>query len=359
MSAGAQSLVIGTYTGKLSHVDGHAAGILAAIYDGTGLTGLTVPVEVRNPSWVTATADGRCLYAVVETADFEGGPGGGVAAYARDLAASALTLLNTAPSAGAGPAHLELDPAGRFVIVANYGTGSVSVFAREADGRLGDMTGHVQHEGSSVHPVRQTGPHAHQILFDPVTGDLLVPDLGLDAVLVYRLGDDGTLTERPEARITGTPGAGPRHAAFHPDGRHLFLLNELDSTLVVLRRDDGRFVRASAASTLPDGFTGHNQASAVRVSASGRSVLASNRGHDSIAVFVFDPATGTVTLRLVEPSLGREPRDFVQTPDGGHLLVGNSGSDTVVLFAFDEEAPALTFVSATEVPTPVCLRFLP
>lgn len=359
MSAGAQSLVIGTYTEKLPHVDGHAAGILAAIYDGAGLTGLTVQAKVRNPSWVTATTDGRYLYAVVETVDFEGGPGGGVAAYLRDPATGALTLLNTASSAGVEPAHLELDPAGRFVIVANYRTGSVSVFAREADGRLGIMTGHIQHEGSSVHPVRQTGPHAHQILFDPVTGDLLVPDLGIDAVLVYRLGDDGTLTERLGARITGTPGSGPRHAAFHPDGRHLFLLNELDSTLVVLRRDGDRFVRAGAASTLPDGFTGHNQTSAVRVSASGRSVLASNRGYDSIAVFAFDPATGTVTLRLVEPSLGREPRDFVQTPDGGHLLVGNQDSDTVVLFAFDEEAPALKFVSATEVPTPVCLRFLP
>jgi 6-phosphogluconolactonase len=358
MSAARQSLVIGTYTEKLPHADGHAAGILAASYDGTGLTGLTVLAESPNPSWVTATPDGRYLYAVAETADFEGRPGGGVAAYARDPATGAATLLNTVSSGGDDPAHLEVDPAGRFVVVAHYGTGSVSVFAREADGRLGAMTGHAQHEGSSVHPVRQTGPHAHQILFDPVTRDLLVTDLGLDAVLVYRLGDEGTLTERPEARITGMPGAGPRHAAFHPDGQHLFLLNELDSSLVVLRRDGDRFVRAGTASTLPDGFTGHNQTSALRVSASGRSVLAANRGHDSIAVFSFDPATGMLTLRLVEPSLGREPRDFVLTPDGAHVLVGNQDSDAVLLFAFDEETPALGFVSTSEVPTPACLRFL-
>ena len=359
MSTAGQSLVIGTYTEKLPHVDGHAAGILAASYNGTGLSGPTVLAELPNPSWVTASADGRYLYAVAETAEFEGRPGGGVAAYARDPATGAVTLLNTVSSAGDEPAYLAVAPAGRFVVVANYGTGSVSVFARRGDGGLGVMAGYAQHQGSSVHPVRQTGPHAHQILFDPVTGDLLVTDLGLDAVLVYRLGDDGTLTERPAARITGTPGAGPRHAAFHPDGRHLFLLNELDSTLVVLRREHDRFVRAGSASTLPDGFTGHNQTSAVRVSASGQSVLAANRGHDSIAVFSFDPATGTVTLRLAEPCLGREPRDFVLTPDGGHLLVANQNSDTVQVFAFAEAAPALTPVSAAEVPTPACLRFLP
>jgi 6-phosphogluconolactonase len=359
MSAAGQSLVIGTYTQKLPHVDGHAAGIMAASYDGTGLTGLTLLAATPNPSWVTATADGRYLYAVAETANFEGRPGGGVAAYARDPATGAVTPLNTVSSAGADPAHLDLDPAERFVVVANYSGGSVSVFAREADGRLGAMTGHVQHQGSSVHPDRQTGPHAHQILFDPVTGDLLVTDLGVDAVLVYRLGGDGVLTERPEARIDGTPGAGSRHAAFHPDGQHLFLLNELDSTLVVLRRDGDRFVRTGVASTLPDGFTGHNQTSEVRVSPSGRSVLAANRGHDSIAVLSFDPAAGTVTLRRAEPSRGREPRDFVLTPDGARLLVGNQDSDAVVLFAFDEDAATLTFISAAEVPTPACLCFLP
>lgn len=359
MSAGRQSLLIGTYTEKLPHVDGHATGILNASYDGAGLTGLTVPAGLRNPSWLTATADGRYLYAVAETVEFEGQPGGGVAAFARDPATGALTLLNTVSSAGAEPAHLDLDPSERFVLVANYRTGSVSVFAREADGRLGAMADHVQHQGSSAHPIRQTGPHAHQILFDPVTGELLVPDLGLDAVLVYRLGDDGTLTERPEARINCEPGAGPRHLAFHPDGRHLFLLNELDSTLVVLRRYGERFVRTNLASTRPAGSEGHNQTSAVRVPASGKFVLAANRGDDSIAVFAFDAEAATVALRLAEPSRGREPRDFVQTPDGDHILVGNQDSDTIAAFAFDEAVPSLTFVSTAEVPTPVCLRFLP
>jgi len=348
-------LLIGTYTRK----QGPAEGILTASYDGTGVAGLTAAAWLPNPSWVTATADGRCLYAVAETTDFAGRPGGGVAAYARDPVSGAVTLLNAVSSGGAEPAHLELDPSERFVVVANYGSGSVSVFARETGGRLGVMTGYVQHQGSSAHPVRQVGPHPHQICFDPVTGDLLVTDLGLDAVFGYRLGEDGVLTERRGARITASPGAGPRHLTFHPGGQYLFVVNELDSTLVAWRRDGDRFVQTGAVSTLPDGFTGHNYVSTVRVSASGRSVLAANRGHDSIAVLAFDPDTGKLVPTLMAPAGGREPRDFVFAPDGARLLVANQRSHAVTVFGFDEERPALRFVSGTVVPAPACLRFLP
>ncbi|MCU1477706.1 MAG: 6-phosphogluconolactonase [Subtercola sp.] len=357
MTSAPHSLVFGTYTERLPHVDGHATGILSATFDGNAVHDVSVEAEMRNPSWVTTTADGRFLYSVIETVEFEGRPGGGAAAYARDRETGALTLLNTVSSDGVEPAHIELDPNERFVLVANYRTGSVSVFARLADGGLGAMVEHVQHEGSSLHPIRQTGPHAHQIVFDPIAGDVLVPDLGLDAVIVYRFGDDGSLTERVDARIDVTPGAGPRHLAFHPDGAHLFLLNELDSSLLVLRRDGEHFVQTQRVSTLPPDVDEHNQTSAVRVSASGRSVLVSNRGYDSIAVFAFDVETATVELALVEPTLGKEPRDFVQSPDGSSIVVGNQDSDAVVTFAFDEDAPSLTFVSSIRVPTPVCVRF--
>jgi 6-phosphogluconolactonase len=359
MNPARRPLLIGTYTKKQEPGDERPEGILAASHDGTSLTGLTALAKLPDPSWVTATADGRCLYAVAETTRFEGWPGGGVAAYARDPAAGTVTLLNTVSSGGAEPAHLALDPSEQFVIVANYGSGSVSVFARETGGRLGTMTGHVQHQGSSAHSVRQAGPHPHQICFDPVTGDLLVPDLGLDAIYGYRLRDDGTLTERRAARITGSPGAGPRHLAFHPGGQHLFVVNELDSTLVVWRRVGDGFVQTDASSTVPDGFTGPNQVSAVRVSASGRSVLAANRGHDSIAVFAFDPSAGKLAPALTALCGGRHPRDFILTPDGTQLLVANQESDTVTLFDFNEEQPSLRFVSNTKVPAPACLRFLP
>lgn len=359
MNAARRSLIIGTYTRKHEQADECPSGMLAASYDGSAVASLTAVAELPNPSWVTATADGRCLYAVAETTDFAGGPGGGVAAYARDPASGAVTLLNTVSSGGTLPAHLELDPSERFVVVANYGSGSVSVFAREAGGRLGAMTGHVQHHGSSANPDRQAGPHPHQIGFDPLTSDLLVPDLGLDVVFCYRLGEHGTLTERRPARITGPSGAGPRHLAFHPGGQHLFLANELNSTVVVWRRDGDGFVQTDVASTVPDGFTGQNRMGAVRVSASGRSVLAANRGHDSIAVFAFDSDMGKLAPTLMAPCGGREPRDFVFAPGSARLLVANQWSDTVTLFDFDEERPSLRFVSGTLVPAPACLRFLP
>lgn len=358
MNPARRPLVIGTYAPK-EPADGRPSGILAASCDETGVTGLTAVAGLPNPSWVTATADGCHLYAVAETTEFAGRPGGGVAAFARDCATAVFTPLNTVSSGGAEPAHLELDPSERFVVVANYGAGSVSVFARETGGRLGAMTGHVQHHGSSADPVRQRGPHPHQICFDPVTGDVLVPDLGLDVVFCYRLGEDGTLTDRPASRITGSPGAGPRHLAFHPGGQHVFVVNELDSTLVVWSRSGDRFVLADVVSTVPDGLTGENYPSAVRVSASGRSVLVANRGHDSIAMFAFDPTDGKLAPTLVTPCGGRWPRDLVLTPDGAGLLVASQGSDTVTLFDFDEERPHLRFVSATLIPVPACLRFMP
>lgn len=332
------NLVIGTY-----------ARVFAASYDGTSLTDLVGLAELASPSWVTTTTDGRYLYAVSETS-----PVGRVAAFARG---ATVTQLNTVHSGGAEPAHVELDPTERFVVVANYGSGSVSVFARQADGRLGAMTGHVQHQGSGVHPDRQASPHPHQICFDPVSGDLLVPDLGLDAVFRYRLGSGGALTER--GRIAVSPGAGPRHLIFHYDGRHLFLASELDSTLAAYRRDGDGFVPSDVVSTVPDGFTGDSRPSAVRVTASGRSVLVANRGHDSIAVFAFDPDTAKLAPALMAPSGGREPRDLVLTPDGTDLLVANQESNTVTLFDFDEELPCLRFVSAMLIPAPACLRWAP
>ena len=150
------------------------------------------------------------------------------------------------------------------------GRDSVAVFELRPDGSLGAMAGHVQHEGSSVHPERQVGPHAHMVAFDPHNGEVLVSDLGLDSVMVYALTGSGALVERPERRIEMTPGAGPRHLAFHPDGHRLFVANELDNTLVALRRDGERFVPTATASTLPDEFGSHSQAAAVRVSPSGR-----------------------------------------------------------------------------------------
>ena len=349
-------LIIGTYTERLPHVTGTADGILACSYaDGT-VGDPRLLARARNPSWVTISAPGRNVYAVHETLDFEGEAAGGITAYRRDPATGALTVLGSRASAGLAPAHLALY-GGALVIVANYESGSVAAYAVDERGGLGDLTGHVQHSGSSVDPDRQTGPHAHMIGVDPETGRVLVPDLGLDAVLSYQVSPVGELSERAAERIVTRAGAGPRHLAFHPDAGYLFLLNEMDSTLVALRRDGTRFVQTDVESTLPESCTDHSEAAAVRVSATGRHVFASNRGFDSIAMFRLDRASGTLTLEHVEPTLGGEPRDICQTPDGKYLLVANQDTHSIVSFAIDEDKSTLRPVSATDVPSPVCLVF--
>ena len=355
----APRLLLGTYTEKLPHVDGKAAGILSAGYEHDALAGTETAATVRNPSWLVVSKDGANVYTVVETVDFEGAPGGGAAAYARDVTSGELTFLNAVPSGGVEPAHIEIDPSGRYVLEANYRTGSVAVFAIREDGGLGEMVEHVQFEGSSIHPRRQTNPHAHQVVFDPTDpARVIIPDLGTDTVRFFDFGEDGSLTEQTGLAIRTLPGAGPRHIAFHPDGDHLFLLNELDNTLLAFRRDGEGFAQIASASTLPEGHTGHSQGAAIRVSPSGKHVLTSNRGFDSIAVFDFDAAAGTVSLAHLEPTRGKEPRDFVFTPDGRQVLVANQDSDTVLSFAFDESTAGLRYLTTSPALTPVCLVFV-
>jgi 6-phosphogluconolactonase len=351
-------LIVGTYTEQLPHVDGQAEGILSCRFESGTIGPVRLLAATRNPSFLTLSADGRNLYAVNETVEFEGHPGGGVTAFARDPSTGELTLLSTRSSNGVEPAHLELDPTGRFLLVANYRSGSVSVFSLEADGSLSAETDHDQHAGSSVHPVRQTGPHAHMIMFDPITGDVLVPDLGLDAIFVYTLSSAGKLTEHPDRRIGTKRGAGPRHLAFHPDGTHLFVLNELDNTVVVLQRAGDSFKTIHVASTLPAGFTGHSQAAAIRVSPSGRTVLASNRGEasDTIALLRFDADHGSLELVDSVSSSGREPREFIFSPDGRFVIVADQDSDALVVMEFSDDEPRLSQISSVSAPTPVCLK---
>jgi 6-phosphogluconolactonase len=359
-SSSPEELIIGTYTERLPHVDGKAEGILSCRYEAGTIGPVRVLARTRNPSFLVVSPDGRHLYAVNETVEFEGQSGGGVTAFARDPATGDLSLLNTRPSGGVEPAHLELDPGGRFLIVANYRSGSVAVFGLEADGSIGPMTDHVQHQGASVHPVRQTGPHAHMIMFDPGTGYVLVPDLGVDAILCYELSDEGKLAERPAQRIKTAAGAGPRHLAFHPDGGYLLVVNELDNTLVALRREEDGFVTSDIASTVPEGFHGHSQAAGIRMSPSGRTVLVSNRGADSdtIALFRFDADQGTLRPAGFAPTQGREPREFIFSADGHFVIVASQDSDALVVMEFDEAGPGLRYRSSTPVPTPVCLRIV-
>jgi 6-phosphogluconolactonase len=354
-------LIIGTYTEQLPHVHGKADGVLTASFDpASGRIGPVASLTAaRNPSYLATSASGGNLYAVHETVTFDDQPGGGLTAYARDLRTGQLTALNARATLGDSPCHVTLDRSGRFVLNANYGVdvGSVTVHRIEADGRLGDMTDHVEHAGSGPDPVRQANSHVHMIASDPVTGDILVSDLGSDRVFVYALDRDGRLAAMTSVNLEAAAGAGPRHLAFHPDGRHLFIVNELDSTVCALRREDDQFVVTDGAPTrrAGAGAAGQNLAGAIRVSPSGRHVLVSNRGDDSLAVFGFDPDASALSLVGITPDVGECPRDFIVTPDGQHVIVAGQDSDRLASYRFDDADGVLRLVHSVVAPTPVCL----
>ena len=347
----AHDLLIGTYTQRLPHVDGHAEGVLAARFDGTSVTDVSVVARIPNPSWLAVSGAGSHVYAVEET-----GPDGGVSAFARGADGS-LRPLGRVSSGGDSPAHLAVHPSGRLLATGTYVGGTVSVFALADDGSIGERTAFVQHEGRGSHP-RQDAPHVHQLVVDPVTGDLVVVDLGLGEVRWYRLSESGGLTLRREATVS-VGAAGPRHLAFHPDARHLFLLNELDSTLMLLRREGDAFEKIASVGTRGGAESGDdNQTAAVRVSPEGRTVLVTNRGDDTIGVFAFDAATSRLEfVRVVEVG-GRAPRDLVFAPSGDRVLAACQDSDEVGVFAFDADTRALTRLGASPVPTPVYLAFV-
>jgi len=346
---------VGTYT------DGDSRGIYRLELDlGSGaLTAVGEPAPAADPSFLALHPEGRFLYAANELGEGPEDQSGTVSAFAIDPASGALTLLNRQPSGGASPCHLAVDPTGRYALVANYHSGSVAVLPIGKDGRLAPASARVQHEGHSVHE-RQKTPHAHWIDLDPTDRFALVADLGLDQILSYRLDDAGRLTRHEAGTARLRPGAGPRHVAFHPDGRRAYVIDEIDSTVSVFAydADTGRFESRQVVSTLPEGYSGRNATAEIAVHPSGRFVYGSNRGHDSIAVFAVDEETGDLRPEGHVPSGGRTPRNFAIEPGGRFLLAANQGSDTVAVFRISERDGSLEPVGEpVHVPRPVCVLF--
>jgi 6-phosphogluconolactonase len=237
----------------------------------------------------------------------------------------------------------------------------VAVLPIDPDGRLAPASARVQHEGSSVHR-RQRAPHAHWIDVDPSGRFALVADLGLDEILSYRLDAGGRLTPYPEGTARLAPGAGPRHLAFHPDGRRAYVIDEIDSTITVLAYDPaaGRFETLQRVSTLPEDYQGSSTTAEIALDPSGRFAYGSNRGHDSIAIFAIDIETGRLTPAGHQPSGGRTPRSFAIDPSGRFLLAANQGSDNVAVFRISREDGALAPIGEPlRVPRPVCILFAP
>lgn len=348
----------GTYT------RGPSRGIYRArMHPVTGeVRSLALAAEMDQPSFLAIHPDGKRLYAIGESGRFGGKPGGPVAAFAIDPATGDLRPLGARSSRGAGPCHVSIDASGRVALVANYGGGSVASLPILEDGRLGEAVSFIQHRGSGPDPRRQRGPHAHSIQADPSGRYALAADLGLDRLLVYRLDAEGaSLAPADPPAEALAPGSGPRHFAFHPDGRHVYAIQELSSTVTLLGWDaeGGRLERRQQVSTLPDGWKGENSTAEIRVHPSGRFVYGSNRGHDSIAIFRVDAASRELTRVGTESTRGRTPRNFGIDPGGRFLLAANQQSDTVVIFRIDGDDGRL-YPTGQElrVPSPVCVRFL-
>jgi 6-phosphogluconolactonase len=358
---------VGTYTepirfGTGEVFRGRGQGIhLYRLREATGaLEQLASPVASPNPSFLALAPGRRFLYAVNELKSHEGRPTGTVSAFALDPDTGEPRLLNRVVTQGTDPCYLTLDRTGRWLLVANYASGSVCVLPVAADGRLGEASDFVQHHGASVHPERQRGPHAHCVVLDKANRHAFVADLGLDRVMSYRFDPgEGRLEPNEEPWLALSAGAGPRHLVFHPEGRHAYLINELDSTVLVLDYDSRRgTLRAKQTlSTLPEGYGAGSSGAHLEVSPSGRFLYASNRGHDSIAIYRIEGDSGRLSPVGHQPTRGRTPRFFAMDPAGRYLLAANQDSDTVVAFRVDPATGLLEALGPpAQVPTPVCLR---
>ena len=318
----------------------------------TGVLKQQGDAQDAKPSFLAIHPNGRFLY----------GAGKGISAFSIDGQSGKLSFLNAVAYDKHGLCHLYVDKTGANVLAAGYGAGTVVVQRIVEDGRLGEQSALVKHEGSSVNASRQSAPHAHSVNLDADNNFAFAADLGVDKVLIYRFdAAQGTLEPAEHPAATLAPGAGPRHFTFHPNGRLAYVINELDSTITSFRYDPtkGSLVEIETVTTLPKGFEGENYTAEVVVHPGGRFLYGSNRGHNSIAVYSIDVSNGKLTMIEQTPTGGVWPRNFCVDPTGQYLLAANQKSDSVHVFRIDQQTGRLERTDhSIEVPAPSCIRFL-
>jgi 6-phosphogluconolactonase len=345
---------LGTYTGKLSK------GIYSCeldLKDGK-LSSLELAGEMTSPSFVAIHPSRKFLYAVGEG----GGKKAGVVAFSIDAQTGKLTKLNEGSSGGAGPCHLVVDATGKTVLAANYGGGSCCSIPIKADGSLAEGGSFFQHKGKGILP-NQEGPHGHSINVDRANQFAFCCDLGLDKILIYKL-DAGKGTMTPHGEFDTPPGSGPRHFAFHPNGKWAYTNGEMSMTLIAMDydADKGMLTKKQVISTIPGGEKKKQFSTAeVVVHPSGKFVYVSNRdAYNSIAIFSIDLKTGELTAVGHEKRGIKTPRNFAIEPTGRYMLVANQSGNNVISFRIDPKSGELTPTgSSVEVGSPVCVRFLP
>ena len=356
----AQGLDMLVYFG--THASGPGIGFSLARFN-TDTGALTKPaflIEDQMPAYFVIHPNGRLLYTCNSTNTLHGE--GWISAYLINPKTGQLTLLNRQPSGGANPSYISLDMTLRYALVANYQGGNVAVFPINANGTLGPRTGFDQHTGHSINPDRQTQPYAHSVIVSPNNHYALCADLGTDRLYVYRFDEqNGTITPNKPPFVAVKPGSGPRHVIFHGSGRWVYLINELSSTIsaFIWEQANGTLTDLQTISTLPPGYAGANTAAEIMIHPNGRFLYASNRGHDSLAVFSIESTTGKLTLVEHVPSRGHMPRNFSFDPTGGWILCTNHDSNNAVVFRVDPITGKLTPIGTpVEVPMPFCERFL-
>lgn len=347
---------------ELVFIGSGRANIEAYHFDlGSGaLTHLGLAARISHPSFFAIAPNHHFLYSITEGGNSKDSS---VSAFSIDADAGKLTLLNSQPAVGSGPCYVQVDAGGKDALIANYGSGSVAAFPISSAGTLNSVSAFIQDQGSSVNPDRQTGPHAHCIVTDSADHFAFVCDLGLDKILSFKFDPaDGSLHANAPAFVATKPGAGPRHLAFHPNGRWAYVSDEMGSTLTAYSYDaaTGTLREIQSESTIPKDFAGQNTDAEVAVHPSGKFVYCSNRGDNSIAVFACDSDTGRMTFVERASTLGKTPRQFEIDPTGDWLIAGNQDSNTVIVFRIDKATGNLQPIGdPIHSDNPMCIKFLP
>jgi 6-phosphogluconolactonase len=328
-------------------------------------SGVLKPVHrnagAEHPFFLALSRNKRFLYSI-HAKQFGGTEPEQVAAYELIGRTGQLKLLNRQSGRGTAACYLDVDATGKTVLVANYSSGNVAALPVGNDGSLGEAATFIQHAGSSVNPARQKEPHAHCFVISPDNRFAFAADLGLDQILCYRLdAAKAALTPNRQPFVRTTPGAGPRHLTFHPDGKHVYVINEIGNTVTLFDYlpESGMLVEQQSISTVPKDFDGTSHTADVKITPNGRFLYGTNRGHDSIAAYRL-AADGRLTLIEIEPSLGKGPQNLAIAPGGEWLACANMPGNNVAVFKIDPQTGALTSAGAPiSIPSPSCIMVLP
>ncbi|PWU00764.1 MAG: 3-carboxymuconate cyclase [Bacteroidetes bacterium] len=350
-------MLVGTYT------EGKSEGIY--VYKFNSSIGTYEYVNkatgIKNPSYLAVSPNHKFVYAVNEL--HNNNNGGAITAYRFDAGSGALVKLNDQLSGGDDPCYVTVDKTGKWVIVGNYSSGSLSVLPVQKDGSLGKAVTNIFHHGNSVNKDRQEKAHVHSTVLSGDNNWLFVPDLGMDKVMIYKFNStNGSLKEATPSFVASAPGAGPRHFVFSENGKFAYLIQEMSGAVSVFNYDGkGHLKMIQTLSSHPKDFAGNKGSADIHISPDGKFLYASNRGDaNSIAIYSINPTNGQLSSVGFQSTIGKTPRNFSLDPTGKYLLVANQATDNIIVFKRDKTTGKLSETGKPlEVPTPVCIKWIP